>query len=174
MEKFFKITQKKLKGEWVLLGGSVLPAMGAHHRDTVDIDFMPIGDLSIQDQLRLFEVSEEIGLPIEAINSAASIFLHRIKNFKSELVPLAQSKQLTIYRPSLKLLIQLKMNRLSDSDLQDCIKMASLISKEKKYKNELAPAKNFLSEIQAEIQKSQLLERTERLKSLAQMLSRLL
>ena len=40
MEKFLDIAIKKLSGEWIVIGGTVLPLVGIDYRVTVDIDII--------------------------------------------------------------------------------------------------------------------------------------
>ena len=42
LKKFLKIAGIELSGEWVLMGGTVLPLLGVDYRTTVDIDFVSV------------------------------------------------------------------------------------------------------------------------------------
>lgn len=42
LKKFLKVAADELKGYWVLIGGTLLPALGIDHRVTTDIDLVSI------------------------------------------------------------------------------------------------------------------------------------
>jgi hypothetical protein len=67
------------------------------------------------------ELAQPHGLPVEAINQAAYFFLQKIKGFEKMLIPIHQSKKLTLSRPNLELYLTLKINRLTESDLMHCL-----------------------------------------------------
>ena len=68
------------------------------------------------------------GLPVETINQAAGLFLRKIANWNKMLVPLIKGTA-TIYRPNVTLFLLLKMERLSESDLGDCIEFIKFSKK---------------------------------------------
>ncbi len=121
IQKLFRELDGKIRGDWVLLGGSLLPVLGAHYRVTYDIDLACVGEATQSDSLALFTAAEKVGLPIEAVNTAAAYFLHRIAGFQKSLLPLFEGKELRILRPDLSLYWRLKLARLSESDVQDCL-----------------------------------------------------
>lgn len=110
----------RLEGEWVLLGGSLACLWLSSPRSTRDIDLVSIRG-SNQDRLSLMELAEELGLPIEAVNPAADFFLKRISDWRQQLELLLQGRRATIYRPNATLFLLLKLERLSESDLHDCL-----------------------------------------------------
>jgi hypothetical protein len=122
LKRFFEQADKKMEGEWILLGGTLLPALGIHYRSTVDIDFVKKTPLAQGEQLLLMEISESLGLPVEAINPAAAYFLYKIKDFEKSLLLLFSGTSIKIYRPNLWLFVSLKLSRLSETDLSDCLK----------------------------------------------------
>jgi hypothetical protein len=65
-------------------------------------------------------LAEKLSLPVEAINQAGAYFLHKIKDFEKYLVLVKETDSIKIYRPHLFLYLQLKLLRLSETDLQDC------------------------------------------------------
>lgn len=121
LKKFLQISSEKLSGEWVLIGGTVLPLIGIDYRVTVDIDLIGLDEKQLIQSLQLMEIAEQLGLPVETINQAGAFFLYKIKNFKNHLIVLSKGKNATIYRPDLELYISLKINRISQSDLSDCL-----------------------------------------------------
>ena len=120
LAQFLVKAGRKLKGEWVLLGGTLLPAVGIDVRATVDIDLVGLGKKEAAQQLELMSLAESLGLPVESVNQAAAFFLKKIGYTKADLIVLEQGPSATIYRPSLSLYWRLKMRRLSETDLQDC------------------------------------------------------
>jgi len=60
-------------------------------------------------------------LPIEAVNSAADFFVRRIPDWRAHLVELHRGAKATVYRPDATLFLRLKIGRLSEVDLHDCV-----------------------------------------------------
>ncbi len=160
---FLKLASLKLKGDWILLGGTVLPALGVEVRSTTDIDVAKIGESDHSDTLQLMELAEKLGLPVETINQAGSYFLNKIPDFQKHLVVLHRGTHATFYRPDLYLFVQLKIQRMSESDLQDCIEM---IKFEKGFRN-FESLKKLLS---AQIRRSSSAEKIKRLEKLGEII----
>jgi hypothetical protein len=121
LNKFIKQAGDQLEGEWVVIGGTVLPLLGIDYRSTVDIDFICLKNQGNAQLLQLMEIAEGLGLPVETINQAGALFLLRIADFKDHLKILYKGKKARIYRPDGKLFFQLKIARLSETDLTDCL-----------------------------------------------------
>ncbi len=119
LKRFLKIAGEKMNGEWVVIGGTVLPMLGVDHRATIDIDF--VSKSKKEETLKLMTIAEELGLSVETINQAGAFFLYQIPNFEKNLLLLHNGPAAQIYRPNLWLYIQLKIKRLSDSDVIDCV-----------------------------------------------------
>src|SRR5712691_4763012 len=64
-------------------------------------------------------------VPIEAVNSAADFFVRRIDGWRDQLVELMRGSSAIIYRPSATLFLLLKLERMSEADLGDCLAMIS-------------------------------------------------
>ena len=64
LDQFFELASEKLSGEWILLGGSVLPYLGRPIRATVDIDLATKSLRGGEQQLELMEIAESLSLPI--------------------------------------------------------------------------------------------------------------
>ena len=73
MKKFLKLAGARLSGDWVLLGGTLLPALGVDHRVTIDID-LAHKDQDGSQTLELMQIAEDLGLPVETINQAGAFF----------------------------------------------------------------------------------------------------
>jgi len=123
LARFIRLSGDRLKGDWVVIGGSVLPLLGVAHRVTVDIDLVGPEGATAAETLKLLELAESMGLPPEAINQAGALFLRRIKGWEQRLVLLHQGRTARLYRPDATLFIRLKLGRLSEADLTDCLVM---------------------------------------------------
>ena len=123
IRKFLKKASGCLRGDWVVIGGAVLPALGIETRITYDIDLCGPEDATQEQTLALMSLAEELDLPVEAINQAGAFFLHRIDDWETQLVTLFEGEHATFYRPNPTLFILLKISRLSSSDLADCLDM---------------------------------------------------
>lgn len=120
LKKFLHEAGERLSGRWLLVGGTLLPAVGIDLRSTVDIDFLGIGDEEARQQLELMEVAESLGLPVESVNQAAGFFLKKVGFSERDLILLHQGRKAAIFRPSVELFWKLKIGRLSETDVQDC------------------------------------------------------
>ena len=125
-KKFLELAAKELKGDWVVMGGTVMVLMGVNERFTVDIDLAGPKTATQADTLKLMTIAEKIGLAPEAINQAGAFFLNRIPRWEDNLVPILQTKQFSLSRPNSFLFLQLKIARLSESDLGDCLNMLKI------------------------------------------------
>ena len=134
LEKISNTAADELKGDWVLIGGTLLPALGIDHRVTTDIDLVSLesgeSNESVKSTLQLMQLAENMGLAIETINQAALYFLEKIPGYRDSLVLLHTGKKGRIYRPNATLFLLLKIKRLSESDLQDCLQWLKWIKKQ--------------------------------------------
>lgn len=123
LERLMQMAGDRLKGRWVLLGGTLLPLLGIEYRVTTDIDLVGLGTSEQGQTLALMTIAEELGLPVEAINQAAGYFLSRQEPFEDHLLLLKKGRTAEIFRPDLYLFLMLKAGRLSESDLSDCLEL---------------------------------------------------
>jgi hypothetical protein len=123
LRRFLKSAGDRLRGDWVLMGGAVLPLLGIEHRVTWDIDVAGPHDAAADQLLVLMEIAEQLGLPVEAINQAGAYFLQRIDGWEEHLVAVHEGKRARMFRPDVTLFLLLKISRLSESDLADCLAM---------------------------------------------------
>jgi hypothetical protein len=121
LRKFLLAAGDKLKGEWLLVGGTLLPAVGIEIRPTTDIDLVGLGAAERAQNLELMELADSLGLSIETINQAAAVFVKRANISKNDIIVLHQGKSAKIYRPSAELFWKLKVSRLTAADAEDCI-----------------------------------------------------
>lgn len=122
---FLALAGERLDGEWLLIGGAAAAAWFAHSRTTEDIDMIGLGGTQ-QERFALMELAAEAALPIEAVNSAADFFVRRIDDWREHLVVLHRGSRATIYRPDATLFVLLKLSRLSEVDLGDCLTLLAL------------------------------------------------
>ena len=130
MKQFLKKSPEFLKGEWVLLGGALLPLLGENVRSTTDIDLVPLKEQRGQ-LLNVFNLAEALKLPIESVNLAASYFLLKMKDYEHNLILIHETQSFALYRPNLFLYLQLKLKRLSQTDLEDCLSYIRYTKKKK-------------------------------------------
>jgi len=121
LQRFLALATDRLEGQWVLVGGALIPLLGGTDRITYDIDLVGPRDATQSHALLLMEIADELGLPIESINQAAAYFLYRIPGFEKELLPLCQGKLGRVMRPTPALYVELKLGRFTESDLADCL-----------------------------------------------------
>ena len=99
MKKFIAKVLTNLEGEWVIIGGTVLTLLGIDERVTMDIDMVAINNKQSNSQsIKLMEIAESLGLPVEAINQAGEYFLSKVDGFQDHLILFAESKKCKIYR----------------------------------------------------------------------------
>ncbi len=110
---------QSIQGDWLLIGGALLHVMNIHDRETLDIDLVPLGEVTNKDQLALMDIAVKNNFAPETINFSAEYFVKRVPNWKKELVLLTESKHARLYRPTKKLFRQLKEQRGTETDLND-------------------------------------------------------
>lgn len=108
-----------LDGDWLLVGGALLHVLGISDRYTLDVDLVPLQEVTNKDQLKAIDVAVKNNLPPESINFAAEYFVKKQKNWKREIILLKQTKSARLFRPSRKLFKKLKLARGSEADLLD-------------------------------------------------------
>lgn len=111
---------ESLEGDWLLIGGAYVALWSDPRRTTEDIDL--VGLEKSQDQrLRLMQFADDAGLPVETVNSAADFLVRRIDGWEDEIEIFRQGARTRIYRPKATLFLLLKIHRLSEQDLDDCL-----------------------------------------------------
>jgi hypothetical protein len=126
LKKFVKLAGERLKGRWVLLGGTLLPLLGIEYRATSDIDLAGLGNAERGQILQLMDLATELGLPVESINQAAAYFLMKHEPFEDHLILLHHGKNADIFRPDLYLFLAMKLGRFSPTDASDCLALIRL------------------------------------------------
>jgi hypothetical protein len=124
IQALLKAAGDRLGGEWLLIGGAAAAAWFSPSRTTEDIDLISLTGTQ-EARLALMELAADSSLPIEAVNSAADFFVRRIDGWRDHLVELMRGSTAVIYRPSATLFLLLKLERLSEADLGDCLAMIS-------------------------------------------------
>ena len=111
---------RELSGSWLLVGGGAAAIWFASDRTTEDLDL--VGLAGTQDErLALMQFAANASLPIEAVNSAADFFVRKVADWREQLVEVARGPSATIFRPTATLFLLLKLGRLSEVDLGDCL-----------------------------------------------------
>ena len=85
LKRFVSLASQRLRGDWVVLGGAVLPLLGVEQRITLDIDIAGPETATNRETLELMNIADELDLPVESINQAAAFFLHRIPGWNDRL-----------------------------------------------------------------------------------------
>jgi hypothetical protein len=162
LQQFFLLAGDQLKGDFILIGGTVLPALGVDHRSTTDIDFIGKTAAERAQSLQLMEIAEQLDLAIEAVNQAGALFLSKIPGFEKHLVLLHQGKSARIYRPDATLFLLLKIPRMTESDLEDCLEWLNWCKKNRERPNE----RSIIIAIQREIKNAESQAKIRRLRAL--------
>ena len=123
LQHFLELAGERLEGDWVVIGGCVLPLLGVSHRVTVDIDVAGPDEADMTQMRVLMEIAEELGLSPTAINQAGSFFLRAVEGWQEHLVVLHRGAGATLHVPDATLFLLLKLRRLSETDLDDCLAM---------------------------------------------------
>jgi hypothetical protein len=111
-----------LPGDWLLVGGALVALWLDTRRVTEDVDLVGI-EGSGADRLSLLGLARDLGLPVEALNSAADFFVHRVPDWRQQIEPFRIGKTGRVFRPSPTLFLVLKIRRLSTRDLDDCLEL---------------------------------------------------
>ena len=120
---------ERLKGDWLLVGGALVALWLEPRRVTADIDIVGLEGTQ-GERLRLMEFAESQGLPIEAVNSAVDFLVQRIPGWRDEIEIFRERGGTRIFRPTPTLFLLLKVRRLSEQDLADCLKMLDRVGDE--------------------------------------------
>lgn len=115
---------ERLSGEWLLVGGALVSVWVEPRRVTQDIDLLGLVGAP-SERLALMDAVFSLGFPIELVNSAADFFVHRVPGWRDEIEILRQYSHCAFYRPTPTLFVLLKMDRLSEQDLKDCVAVIS-------------------------------------------------
>jgi hypothetical protein len=121
MGEFIRKASDQLTGDWVVIGGAVLHLLNVNARQTEDIDLAGPPGATQADVIRLMEIATDFGLPIEAINQAGAFFLSRIMNWQTKLILVHKGASASFFRPNLELFFELKLGRLTEADVTDCV-----------------------------------------------------
>ena len=119
IETVVQAVADRLDGDWLLVGGALVALWFEPGRTTEDVDLVGIGG-GAERRLELLGLASDLGLPVEALNSAADFFVERVPGWRDEVEVLRRGKRGTVYRPTPTLFLILKAGRLSDRDLLDC------------------------------------------------------
>lgn len=119
LEDIIQALGDRLDGDWLLVGGALVALWVEPRRVTAD-DLVGLGG-TMAERLALMEAAEGLGLPVEALNSAADFFVRRVAGWREQIEPFRRGRRATIHRPTPTLFLLLKLARLSEQDLADCL-----------------------------------------------------
>lgn len=121
LEALLSAMTERLHGDWLLVGGALAALwLDEPGRTTEDVDLIGLSGAP-EERLTLMQFAQEMGLPIEAVNSAADFFVRRIPGWQEEIELFRSGQKSRIYRPTATLFLLLKLDRLSEQDLADCV-----------------------------------------------------
>ena len=123
LQSFVELAGDRLTGDWVIIGGCVLHLLGLGQRITFDIDVAGPDESGMDQTVPLMEIAEELGLPVESINQAGAFFLRRIEGWAKDIVVIHRGRTATFHVPNATLFLLLKLGRLTESDLSDCLQI---------------------------------------------------
>ena len=129
LEELLATLAERLDGDWLLLGGALVALWLEPRRVTEDIDLVSLAGLPEQ-RFQLMELAAAAGLSIEAVNSAADYFVRRVPGWQQEIEIFRTGPRARIYRPTPTLFLLVKIGRLSDQDLVDCLAMIAKARKD--------------------------------------------
>jgi hypothetical protein len=119
----------RLEGDWLLVGGALVALWLLPRRVTEDVDLIGLGESGAQ-RAKLLGLAFDLGLPVETLNSAADFFVERIDGWRQQIEPYRRGAKGTIFRPTPELFLLLKLGRLSEQDLEDCLAAIELARRE--------------------------------------------
>jgi hypothetical protein len=129
LEAVVRACGDRLDGDWLLMGGALVALWLEPRRVTEDVDLIGLGGTG-RERLQLMQLAEDLGLPIEAVNSAADYFVRRIQGWEDELAVFYRGARSIVYRPTPTLFVLVKCGRLSERDLEDCLAAIGLAQRE--------------------------------------------
>lgn len=125
----FEAMLRDLEGDWLLVGGALTALWLADRRVTEDIDMVGL-DGTQEERLRLMRFARSQGLPVETVNSAVEFYLYELDGWRDALEIFRESDGVRIYRPNPTLFLLLKVNRLSEQDLSDCMALLDRVAED--------------------------------------------
>lgn len=120
LDEIVSAIAERLEGDWLLIGGALVSLWLRPGRSTEDVDVIGLAGTPAA-RLALMNLAVDLGLPIEAVNSAADFFVQRIAGWREEIVVFRTGARGRVFRPTATLFLLLKVPRLSASDLADCL-----------------------------------------------------
>ena len=97
-------------------------------RATEDIDLISVVQ-GPDRRYQLMDFALAHGVPLEAVNSAADFFLRRFPDWRDQLEVLHAGAHARIFRPTPTLFLLLKVGRMSEADLGDCLALLNLATR---------------------------------------------
>ena len=120
IDAFVRAVGERLDGEWLIVGGGAAALWFLPDRVTEDIDLFGLGATN-RERADLLDLAAAESLPLEVVNTTADHFVRRIPDWRQQLEVLHRGARAAIYRPNATLFLLLKIARLSENDLGDCL-----------------------------------------------------
>jgi hypothetical protein len=124
IRELVELAGEQLEGDWVLVGGALAALWFTPGRVTEDVDIVSVVDRPDR-RYALLDFAIAAGLSAEVVNSAADFFLRRIAGWEDHLEVLHIGSRARILRPTPTLFLMLKVGRMSEADLDDCLALVA-------------------------------------------------
>jgi hypothetical protein len=130
LEELLAALAERLEGDWLLVGGALVALWLEPRRVTEDVDLVGLAGTP-EERLQLMQCAADLGLPVEAVNSAADFYVRRIPSWRTEIELFRTGSRARIFRPTPTLFLLLKIGRLSEEDLGDCLALLGGAARER-------------------------------------------
>ena len=124
IRELVELAGEQLEGDWVLVGGALAALWFTPGRVTEGVDIASVVDRP-ERRYALLDFAIAAGLSPEVVNSAADFFLRRIPGWEDDLEVLHLGSRARILRPTPTLFLMLKVGRMSEADLDDCLALVA-------------------------------------------------
>ncbi len=118
IRQVIRAAARRLQGDWLVVGGASVALWLDADRRTRDVGIVPFQRGA--DLLDLYELAADLGLPLETLNAAATLFVHQVEGWTAHAVLVEDGPSARIYRADATLLLLTKLGRLSEQDAADC------------------------------------------------------
>jgi hypothetical protein len=126
MKQFLALANSRLTGDWVIIGGILLPLLGINHRVTVDIDIINLDFKNSVDQtIELMDIAQALNLPVETINQAGSYYFSKMTDARDNLILLQESEK---FKQTMLDLVSEKKNGKQAEARERILKLESAIT----------------------------------------------
>ncbi len=121
LQKFVQLMGDELRGDWVFCSSVILPLLSVSSNVYSEIDIALPQDVDTTNIVRLFSIAERLGWPVETVQLHATHYAQSIADWRRMVLPLRKSKNCGVYRADVNLFVAMRMQRLTEADLTDCL-----------------------------------------------------